>query len=108
MGAEDITATSTTSTDLLKGIERSTATISGVRTTGRGTIWRMRGGYRTMTAHQIEQRWPEVESQLQALRELRVVQDTDPAMALIQFVLAAILWIVHLWSILDAAKFGPR
>lgn len=35
-------------------------------------------------------------------------------MALIQFVLAAVLWIVllgwliHLWSILDAAMFDPR
>ena len=32
-----------------------------------------------MDSHQIEQRWREVESQLQALRELRVVQDTDPS-----------------------------
>ncbi len=31
-----------------------------------------------MHAHQIERRWREVESQLQALRELRVVPDTDP------------------------------
>ena len=35
-------------------------------------------------------------------------------MAIVQFVLAAMLWfvllgwIVHLWSILDAAKFTPR
>jgi TM2 domain-containing membrane protein YozV len=35
-------------------------------------------------------------------------------MALIQFVLAALLWfvllgwIIHLWSILDAAKFKPK
>jgi hypothetical protein len=32
-----------------------------------------------MNSHQIEQRWREVELQLQALRELRVVQDTDPS-----------------------------
>jgi hypothetical protein len=32
-----------------------------------------------MNVHQIERRWCEVESQLQALRELRVVQGTDPA-----------------------------
>lgn len=37
-----------------------------------------------------------------------------PLMALTQFVLAAVLWIVllgwavHLWSILDAALFKPR
>jgi hypothetical protein len=31
-----------------------------------------------MNAHQIERRWREVESRLQALRELRVVQETDP------------------------------
>ncbi|UCF63085.1 MAG: hypothetical protein JSW33_10980 [bacterium] len=35
-------------------------------------------------------------------------------MAIIQFVLAALLWfvllgwIIHLWSILDAAKFKPK
>ncbi len=35
-------------------------------------------------------------------------------MAILQFVLAAILWffllgwIIHLWSILDAAKFKPK
>jgi hypothetical protein len=35
-------------------------------------------------------------------------------MAIVQFVLAAVLWIallgwiIHLWSILDAAKFTPR
>ncbi len=35
-------------------------------------------------------------------------------MALIQFVLAAVLWwvllgwIIHLWSIIDAARFRPR
>lgn len=37
-----------------------------------------------------------------------------PFMALIQFVLAAVLWfvllgwVIHLWSILDAALFKPR
>jgi TM2 domain-containing membrane protein YozV len=37
-----------------------------------------------------------------------------PIMALIQFCLAALLWIIlmgwiiHLWSILDAAMFKPR
>lgn len=37
-----------------------------------------------------------------------------PMLALIQFVLAAVLWwvllgwIIHLWSILDAALFKPR
>jgi TM2 domain-containing membrane protein YozV len=36
------------------------------------------------------------------------------AMAVIQFVLAAVLWVfllgwvVHLWSIIDAARFEPR
>ena len=36
-----------------------------------------------------------------------------PLMALVQFVLAALLWIVllgwaiHLWSIIDAARFKP-
>ena len=36
------------------------------------------------------------------------------AMAIIHFVLAAVLWffllgwIIHLWSILDAAKFKPK
>jgi len=36
-----------------------------------------------------------------------------PLMALVQFVLAALLWIVllgwaiHLWSIIDAARFNP-
>jgi len=35
-------------------------------------------------------------------------------MALVQFVLASILWffllgwIIHLWSIIDAARFEPR
>lgn len=32
-----------------------------------------------MNAYQIERRWCEVESQLQALRELRVVRDADPS-----------------------------
>ncbi len=32
-----------------------------------------------MNAYQIERRWREVESQLQALSELGVVQDTDPS-----------------------------
>jgi hypothetical protein len=31
-----------------------------------------------MNANRIERSWREVESQLQALSELRVVQDTDP------------------------------
>jgi TM2 domain-containing membrane protein YozV len=37
-----------------------------------------------------------------------------PVMALVQFVLAGVLWIfllgwaVHLWSVLDAAMFRPR
>ena len=37
-----------------------------------------------------------------------------PIMALIQFVLAGLLWIillgwlVHLWSVIDAARFEPR
>jgi len=37
-----------------------------------------------------------------------------PFMALIQFVLAAALWfilmgwVIHLWSIIDAAKFTPK
>jgi TM2 domain-containing membrane protein YozV len=37
-----------------------------------------------------------------------------PLMALVQFVLAAALWfvlmgwVIHLWSIIDAAKFTPR
>jgi TM2 domain-containing membrane protein YozV len=36
-----------------------------------------------------------------------------PGMALLQFVLAAVLWlaflgwIIHIWSILDAARFDP-
>ena len=28
--------------------------------------------------------------------------------AIFQFVLAAVLWIIHLWSILDAATWKPR
>lgn len=37
-----------------------------------------------------------------------------PLKALLQFVLAAVLWliwlgwIIHLWSIIDAARFDPR
>ncbi len=37
-----------------------------------------------------------------------------PLVALIQFVLAAVLWwvllgwIIHLWSIIDAARYKPR
>ncbi len=37
-----------------------------------------------------------------------------PLIALVQFVLAAVLWwvllgwIIHLWSIIDAARFRPR